>query len=44
MRAFSSVGIGAAGYVNRQRSTVYFAPKQGHVHLFSTVTGLRLPA
>jgi len=24
--------------------TVYFAPKQGHVHLFSTVTGLRLPA
>ena len=25
-------------------STVYFAPKQGHVHLFSTETGERLPA
>jgi multiple sugar transport system ATP-binding protein len=24
--------------------TVYFAPKAGHVHLFSTVTGERLPA
>jgi multiple sugar transport system ATP-binding protein len=24
--------------------TVYFAPKQGHVHLFSTVSGERLPA
>jgi multiple sugar transport system ATP-binding protein len=25
-------------------STVYFAPKSGHVHLFSTETGERLPA
>jgi multiple sugar transport system ATP-binding protein len=25
-------------------SEVWFAPKQGHVHLFSTVTGERLPA
>jgi multiple sugar transport system ATP-binding protein len=23
--------------------TVYFVPKQGHIHLFSTETGLRLP-